>query len=219
MSPRELAPYRVRDLEQPDGSMIYEVVGTRADGKSRDKRRMRSKARAIRLAADLQRQRELELAGLGEVVAVETSLDTLFEDYLDDLAVGATPGYVEATRKELARVAEAIGAKRLGDITYQAVQRWQRARARRVAPATVKKEVGKLKTFFRWCVRSQIVPRSPIDSLANVRQKKERPARALTEQEIARGFASMRRLDDEYAARCTATATIEGGSKGRRWSE
>ena len=217
MTPRELGRGKLRRKALRDGGHFWELDSADANGRRRRKRLGANKALAERRWAQVIRERDLELAGLGGLNGREVLWRDAFEVYLEDRAGDWKPSYRARVEKDIPRIMRATASRKLGDITLASVLAWRRDRLREVLPQTVNAEVGRLRTFLEWCGREYQLRPNPLVDLERKKAKVEREPRALSEPEVAKLLAACDRLDGEAAMYHQACRTIAGGSKGRKW--
>ena len=214
--PRELGSGNLSRRVREDGTAFYLFSYTDADRVQRRKRLGSNKAVAERRAAQIIRERDLILAGLGTAVTKETPWAEVLPQFLAESALNAKASHVRQVEKSIRRILEGIRATRLSQVGLRDVERWRTRRAAEVAPSTVNAECAHLRRFMEWCV-PDLLGANPLAGLRRIRSHVTRPPRALTDSEIARLFAAADRLDEIAADRRHAVQTISAGTKGRRY--
>ena len=214
MRGRGLGRGSIARVRSADG-WAYQARWQDASGNRRRRIVASDKRTAERVLADIIRQRDLELAGLGGEVAQEIPIERLRAEYLADLRTRCSPGHVERTQECLSLVLGSLSALRVRDIQPEEVLRYRRHRVTQgVSNATVNKEVGCLRTMLRWATRNALAASNPLEGLTPLPAKQRRHRRALGDDEVDRLIETSRLLDEVHARRQSAGATIEGGTKG-----
>jgi len=169
----------------------------------------RDRAAAQAVLGELQRRVELVRAGVlsaSEAAAAghqAASLVEHVEAYLRHLAgkrgKGArshvAPRRIANVRHHLRRVFGECGAKRLRDLTRDAVERWAaRAEADGMAARTLNAYLESVTAFGNWCLETQRLAANPFARLPKRDGKVDprRPRRALTPDELTRLLAAAR---------------------------
>lgn len=177
---------------------------------------------AQRLAAELIRERDMQLAGLGAQDGQSRPLADLIEKYVEDLTLRTVPRHWQQTRRRLQKLDEALGQPLVREIQPYDVSR---VRAKMVAAGvghrTANLSGDTLRACLTWGVRMGLIAANPLASLPRLPEKSEhrrRVRRALSEDEISRFLAAAAEDDAIQLAHLAAVRTIEGGSKGVQWA-
>lgn len=193
-----------------------------SSGKRRRQVLSTDKRVAQRMHADLIRQRDLELAGLGAVEGQSRPLTEIVDMYVEDLSLRTCPRHYEQAARRLGRVVTALQAPRVRDVKPYAVSRVRAARvAEGVSHRTANLEVDTLKSCLQWAVKMGLVAENPLRNMPRLPETKAHKKcvrRALTDDEIQRFIAAAEADDAEQAARLGAVRTIANGSKGVQWA-
>src|SRR5262249_31721637 len=145
---------------------------------------------AERMLADLIRERDLALSGLGGEIGQDRSLSEIKGEYLADLKGRVSATHYDGVSSRLARIIEGLGARTVRRVQADAVVRFRSQRLRDgAANRTANFEVGALKGMFNWAVQTGLVHHNPLLSLKRLPEGDAYQRywrRALTEDEIAR---------------------------------
>jgi integrase len=202
-------PQWVLDYRDGKGIRRREALGT-------DKRV------AERRRAELIRQRDLELAGLGAVEGQSMALTELRDAYLDDLAARVGAKQLRSRTDSLARVLPAVAATRVRDVRVVDLLRFQRERlAQGVSNRTVNVDTGALTAMLAWGVTAQLIAENPLRSLKPLptgERHQRRVRRALSDDEIQRFLVAAAEDDADCAARVSAERTITVHGRGAKYA-
>jgi integrase len=216
MPSRSFGPGRLESVPQEGGRNRYRFHFTDAAGRRRRPWLGTNQNVAKRKAAQLIADREEVLVNGGRVAEDGLWADVLPE-FLLDLELQGTASYVAAARRSCERVLGECKFRLLSDIDLATVQIWLRRRMASVAPGTANYDIKLTRRFIKWCVHRRLLLSDPLYGIQLVKHRVTRPARALTEQEIADLLAAADRLDIRALEHSQGIATISAGTKGAKW--
>ena len=220
---RALGSGKLSRLRRGEGEPAWYLDWKAADGVRKRQLLSRDKRTAERLRLQIISERDLELAGLGTTEGQNRSLAEVKELYFQDLSVRCSQSHVRNARLRIERVLAGVRVERVRDLQANHVLQH---RARRLASGagarTVNHETLNLKSMLTWAVRAGLLALNPLQSLQLLpvgRQAIRYQRRALAEEEIARFLQAAHEDDQAGDDRVAAKKTIEGGTKGKKWSQ
>jgi hypothetical protein len=179
------------------------------------------KRTAERLLADIIRERNLELAGLGSQGRQDFGLSVRKQRYLESLAYETTDEHVARVAGCISRILEDVRARRVCDLSPDDVLMYRQARVQHgVANSTANKEVGALQAMLNWASRVQLISHNPVSSIRSLPQNRATQRlhrRALSADDVSALLEAARTADVDAGERKAASRTQRNGSKGRAY--
>lgn len=224
MSERGLGRGKLRRVIDAHGRAAWQADYTDASGKRRRPIVGHDKRTADQVLAKLIRERDLELAGLGQERGMDLEVAQILEQYLRQLATKAKPVRVADTRKMLERMIAALPAVLVRHITKTRVAAWRHKRVDEGASnKTINNAVVALSAALNYAVSLDQLPLNPLRGLKAMpitERYQTRIARALDETELDALLAEAARYDAERPAefpRASMLTFLVG--TGARWGE
>jgi integrase len=191
------------------------------DARGHRHRRVLSSDREVaeRAFRKIVRDRDLELAGLGNEAGQERQLAEIVALYKADLATHRRPRYVDAVSYTLDKFVAEIGdGARVKDATVSRILLYRTKRlAAGASNRTCNADTGTIRACMNWAQSSGYIGTNPIAHLRPLPQTEDtqvKRRRALTEDEIDRLLNAATAEDADRADRFAATRTIASGVLG-----
>ena len=221
MRGRALGRGRIQKKKRKHGPDVYVGDWQDADGKRMRKVLASDKRTAERMLAEIIRERDLYLAGMGSEPSQETLIDDIMGDYLADLGTRTSADHTDQSQRCLVRILGRLKVRRVRDIAAAEVLEFRRVRlAKGAANATANRDVCVLKAMLNWAVRTGLIGFSPLQGIQKLPEGKghqKAPRRDLTEEEISSFLKAAYQQDVDLKARKAAETTIRGGTKGKAY--
>jgi integrase len=209
----------VLDYRDSDGMRHHYSLG--ADKRVAERRR-----------AEIIRQRDMQLDGLGSLEGQQMQLGELAQEYIADLAARTSPGHVKNVVARLARTLDELEPSRVCDLRPLHVLRLRSAATNAGLANRTANLIGEtLKAMLNWAVDAGVIAQNPIARLKKLPEGKGHQVhrrRALSEDEGERFLAASRADDErcEQEARRVGTTHVPQTTlwlllldTGARWGE
>jgi integrase len=200
--------------------------GIWTDARGKRHRRILSTDREVaeRAFRKIVRDRDLEIAGLGNEEGQERPLAEVVALYKSFLATHRRPRYVKAVGYTLdAILAELSDGARIRDVSVPRILLYRTKRlAAGVSNRTCNSDSGILRACLNWARSSGYVATNPIENLRPLPETEDtqvKRRRALSEEEIGVFVEAAVEADRERASRFAAEKTIASGILGRAFAE
>ena len=208
-------------LEKHDGRWY----GIWTDARGKRHRRILSTDREVaeRAFRKIVRDRDLEIAGLGNEEGQERSLSEVVALYMADLATHRRPRYVEAVGYTLDAILAELGdGARVRDATVPRLLLYRtKRRSAGCSNRTCNADAGALRACLNWARSSGYIATNPIEHLRPLPESEDtqvKRRRALSDEEIGRMLQAAVEADRDRASRFAAERTIASGVLGRAYA-
>ncbi len=153
-----------RVTKAPRGSKgQWQIDWVDASGKRHRKIVGANKQAAERLLVEKVREREMILAGIGQEVAQDLTLDKIIEYYLDDLANRCSIAHLETSTRLISSTLSAMGVVSLRDLNANRLLDYVRKRkAEGKSNRTVNLAVGTVRSMLKWAARCSLITSDPL---------------------------------------------------------
>jgi integrase len=188
-------------LERQNGRWALSWTGS--DGQ-RHRRVLATDKRTAELArAEIIRQRDLEVAGVGVLGGQDRTLADIQADYLADLQLRVTPRHFRGVHDRLGKVVARLGEIRIRDLRAMDVVRLRNEmKAAGASNRTCDTYTHALKAMLTWAVAAGMIAANPIASLKRLPSSRDHQVyrrRSLTDAEIERLLDVARAEDEDLA--------------------
>jgi integrase len=170
------------------------------------------------------RDRDLEIAGLGNEEGQERPLSEVVALYMADLGTHRRPRYVSAVRYTLdALLADLGDGARVRDANVPRILLYRTKRlAAGSSNRTCNADTGALRACLNWARSSGYIALNPIEHLRPLTETEDtqvKRRRALSDEEIGNLLQAAIDADRERASRFAAERTIASGALGRAYAK